>query len=130
MADNFVKLDPNDVFSEGNDLIGDLCRSIVADMDKQVSDEIAEVIKKHYKKYYPGLICDGEKVLRFARLLKAQGVPDMVEVVRCKDCKYWRKTKTDPILTIDYGECCCKNFWDIHLTTSKDFCSYGERKEG
>ena len=81
MADNFVKVDTKDVFFDGTDLIGDARRSIVAEIDKQISDEIAEVIQKHF----PGATCDGEKVLRFARLLKAQGVPDMVEVVRCKE---------------------------------------------
>ena len=39
--------------------------------------------------------------------------PDMVRVVRCKDCKYW-----------DYGDC-----YRIELSRPEDFCSYGERIE-
>ena len=39
--------------------------------------------------------------------------PDVVKVVRCKDCKYW-----------DYGDC-----YRIELTRPEDFCSYGERDE-
>ena len=36
---------------------------------------------------------------------------DVVEVVRCKDCKHWRG-----------GDC-----FRIELTKPSDFCSYGER---
>ena len=38
---------------------------------------------------------------------------DAVEVVRCKDCKYW-----------DFGDC-----FRQELTRPDDFCSYGERKD-
>ena len=50
---------------------------------------------------------------------------DVVEVVRCKDCKYY----------ID-GRCYVKNLKplfavnvNIHNRKDNDFCSYGERKE-
>ena len=47
---------------------------------------------------------------------------DAVEVVRCKDCKYWSKEK-------DLGMFC--NHWGSMLTETveDDFCSYGERKD-
>ena len=84
-------------------------------------DERCEGLHKHYRQI----------ISSFQRKFdEISNQVEVVKVVRCKDCKHWRKTKTDPIILIDYGECCCKNFWDIHLTTSKDFCSYGERKEG
>lgn len=38
---------------------------------------------------------------------------DFVEVVRCKDCKYWNN-----------GDC-----YRLELSRPDDFCSYGERKE-
>lgn len=38
---------------------------------------------------------------------------DAVEVVRCKDCKYW-----------DYGDC-----YRLELSRPDDFCSYGELRE-
>ena len=38
---------------------------------------------------------------------------DVVEVVRCKDCKHWNN-----------GDC-----YRLELSKSDDFCSYGERKE-
>ena len=44
---------------------------------------------------------------------------DVVEVVRCKDCKYWQHEEdVDFVCTRHYG-----------YRTSMDFCSYGERKE-
>lgn len=48
---------------------------------------------------------------------------DVVEVVRCKDCKYY---KINP-----YGEeseRMCKCWGDYLPTNADDFCSYGERK--
>ena len=46
---------------------------------------------------------------------------DVVEVVRCKDCKYWAEEK-------DFGMFC--SHWGSTLAESQedDFCSYGERK--
>lgn len=46
---------------------------------------------------------------------------DVVEVVRCKDCKYWVEEK-------DFGMFC--SHWGSTLAESQadDFCSYGERK--
>jgi len=52
---------------------------------------------------------------------------DVIEVVRCKDCKYWHEL-------FNYGNC------DVHtnevgditcvsMTDLNDFCCYGEKKE-
>ena len=48
---------------------------------------------------------------------------NLVEVVRCKDCKYWKEEK-------DFGMFC--THWGSTLAESQaeDFCSYGERREG
>ena len=45
---------------------------------------------------------------------------DMVEVVRCKDCKH---------LGVTYGEYWCDRTLDSHPTDKDNFCSYGERKK-
>ena len=53
---------------------------------------------------------------------------DVVEVVRCKDCKYYdgfyshRCTNTD---LVDSDDCYARIDF-----AEDDFCSYGERKEG
>lgn len=44
---------------------------------------------------------------------------DAVEVVRCKDCKYWTGK--------DYDGCCIKN--GLATRYANDYCSYGERRE-
>ena len=58
---------------------------------------------------------------------------DMVEVVRCKDCKHWCTVDCAP----NYGSCSkledrykedCKSSFD-ETTRFDDFCSYGERKD-
>lgn len=45
---------------------------------------------------------------------------DVVEVVRCKDCKYW-ETQNGGFCKASYGLCEINN-------ENNDFCSYGERK--
>lgn len=48
---------------------------------------------------------------------------DVVEVVRCKDCKYWRG--------VTFGYACRKlsGLNTKYNTKPTDFCSLGERKE-
>ena len=55
-------------------------------------------------------------------LLETQATVDAVEVVRCKDCKQWRRNVG--IVDSPNGHCFCH---DIE-TNGNDFCSYGERR--
>ena len=51
-----------------------------------------------------------------------------LDIVRCKDCKYYTANVTPPIyaLCFDYHRCCrVKPF----ATSENDFCSRGVRKE-
>ena len=50
-----------------------------------------------------------------------QPTVDVVEVVRCKDCKYARGN------LVSIGICDCLMYRDIRK--GDDFCNYGERKE-
>ena len=51
----------------------------------------------------------------------AASIVDVVEIVRCRDCKYHEDTSVT-----EYEHCCL-----IGKTVRyNDFCSYGERKEG
>jgi hypothetical protein len=52
---------------------------------------------------------------------------DVVEVVRCKDCKHCKKHPTT-----DKIKMCVNNQWVMEcypLVHDNDFCSYGERKQ-
>lgn len=49
---------------------------------------------------------------------KEQPTADVVEVVRCKDCRYFATT-------VDWYEC---EFHD-HYTMPDNYCSYGERRQ-
>lgn len=72
----------------------------------------------------------------FVRFLKKQPTVD-VEVVRCRDCKYWgdeagKLQHSDGVL---FARCKVHNYLiDGRHTgwcpTENDFCSYGKRKEG
>ena len=56
-------------------------------------------------------------------ILEKADVEDVVKVVRCKDCKYAKKSKT--VLGVpDYS--CLKT--NITCLDADDFCSYGEKK--
>ena len=73
----------------------------------------------------------------FVRFLKKQPTVDAVEVVRCRDCKYWgdedgKLQHSDGVL---FARCKVHNYLiDGRHTgwcpTENDFCSYGERKDG
>ena len=45
---------------------------------------------------------------------------DFVEVVRCKDCKYWN----------DKNNGLCEHGFGLTYGKENSFCSYGERSEG
>lgn len=45
------------------------------------------------------------------------GVVDAVEVVRCKDCKFYHKQE------------CAMDDWHFSETKENDFCSFGQKKE-
>ena len=49
--------------------------------------------------------------------------PDVVKVVRCKDCKHWRENT----LWCDMNS---RDRETWHNWYEDDFCSYGERREG
>ena len=73
----------------------------------------------------------------FVRFLKKQPTVDAVEVLRCRDCKYWgdeagKLQHSDGVL---FARCKVHNYLiDGRHTgwcpTENDFCSYGERKGG
>lgn len=57
---------------------------------------------------------------------------DVVEVVRCKDCKLWSSslTKEEKQVLIDTNTDGVCEVWMSDGLMPNDFCSYGQRKEG
>ena len=67
------------------------------------------------------------------RIINEQAAADVVEVVRCKDCKYWERYLAIGFESIR-TDGSCKRLWAYHdaercMTEENHFCSYGERKE-
>lgn len=56
------------------------------------------------------------------RVLRKMLTEDVVEVVRCRDCKHF--------MTDALGQQVCNRTFMMFHMGSDDFCSYGERKEG
>lgn len=82
------------------------------------------------KKYYAGQdIMDA-----IIGLMEAVGSikgADVVEVVRCKDCKLWSSclSKQEKQVLIDTNTDGVCEYWMSDGLMPNDFCSYGERKE-
>ena len=78
-------------------------------------------------KYKKDLIQLGFLPALVARALDNQPTADVVEVVRCKDCKFWGIPHANDIEKSHY--CCRDNMWCMPLRFADDYCSYGEREE-
>lgn len=68
-----------------------------------------------------GLPYADEKYLAEAFCMAFRNKADFVEVVRCKDCKYWRNKHG--------GFCEASNALSEVNNENKDFCSYGKRSD-
>jgi len=89
-------------------------------------DQVIKAIKQYGK----SAIAEGRKsldavddIVKLIRLIRAIPTEDAVPVVRCKDCKQWRRNIgfTDS----PNGHCFC-----IDLDTNQyDFCSCGEKSD-
>ena len=49
-----------------------------------------------------------------------------IDIVRCKECKYFIDNLTEDDADEVYGQCCFD--WDIKMPQADDYCSYGERE--
>lgn len=65
------------------------------------------------------------------RFLKGQPAADVVEVVRCKDCKFWGSTLTpeeiEEARTDPNSDLVC-DMWMSDGFSNDDYCSCGERR--
>ena len=72
-----------------------------------------------------GELCTDNIANYIREAVKEENTPtaDVVEVVRCKDCKHWGG--------VTYGQMCRKySGFETKVCTEKDhYCSYGERRE-
>jgi hypothetical protein len=86
---------------------------------------MAEYINREKAKVY--LI--GDYAYAAAKVIDEVPSADVVEVVRCKDCKYFKPNAI--IGVIECGTCIrVSSFEPLELTNriESDFCSYGERR--
>lgn len=61
----------------------------------------------------------------------AKGNPDVVQVVRCKDCEHWGHSLTteERQFCVDTNTDSVCDYWDSDGLMSYDFCSYGKPRE-
>ena len=89
---------------------------------RDIEKRICEPCKADGKDYHE-VVCRVCWVDDMRIEIEAAPTVDAVEVVRCKDCKQWRRNSG--IAESPNGHCFCH---DIE-TNGHDFCSYGERKD-
>ena len=79
---------------------------------------------KYGEKRSNGMYCTEEKCKQF------KNATTYVEVVRCKDCKYWRDSWVAQDGKHEHGYCYMEECDDVTVGRwGDDFCSYGERKD-
>lgn len=62
------------------------------------------------------------------RLMNALETVDVVPVVRCKECKYFRQHSIDDIKRCGFKHDGMCRYWNSHSTNFEWFCVNGERK--
>ena len=87
-----------------------MSRYIDADAMKEWLDEYLSVFKKY----------DKSEVKVFVEHQPS------IDIVRCRECRYFIDNLTEDDTDKAYGECCFD--WDIKMPKADDFCSYGERE--
>jgi hypothetical protein len=78
------------------------------------------------KNLVEGAACEADalyKATDIYNVIKSAPIADVVEVVRCKDCKYWQDNND----RYPHQECRWGNY---ETPDPDDYCSYGELKEG
>lgn len=97
-----------------------MSRYIDADKFAKQAYEVAYPIVHDINSHERGLTLMG-----IAQLLDDQPTADVIEVVRCKDCKYFDK---DENASESWCECVA-HFGKYFAVDQNDFCSYGERAD-
>ena len=81
----------------------------------------AELLKADIRPFaeYESNLNNKDWVRRVEVVIDNQPTADVVEVVRCKDCKYYNAIDADRLSECEKG----------FETYGNDYCSYGERKD-
>lgn len=86
-------------------------------------EKVLEIAKD---KYYSDFHKSMADLTSLRELLEDTPTSDVVEVVRCKDCKWYQNLEI-----VDKVQTRCFNLAGLsRVCNPNDFCSYGERKDG
>ena len=79
---------------------------------------------------YENISCSQSQLHWLHRIIEMQPTVDAVEVLRCRECKYWKPSGSkagNSFADMEYiGGC----EFTKYCRRESDFCSYGERKDG
>ena len=95
-----------------------MSRYINAEGFEKLFDEEYKATRKLINEGETHLDNIAEGFLEAARVIRKIPTADVVEVVRCKDCKFFK-----------YGDYCDEGKMEHSRCRENDYCSYGERSE-
>ena len=109
----------------------------VRDIKQQMTEKLEEVCYTAVIEYFPNVDKDELiRALRYDRQQYEQGYRDaiaekaLVEVVRCKDCRFWDEYHEGSLSGPGTGMgCCLEGLNVIDGRLADDYCSRGERKD-
>lgn len=90
--------------------------------------DIAENQLMKLADYYKGSF-SGDAFERAAEQIAELPTVDAVEVIRCKDCKYWKPGDSKGGNSIEDLQVIGGCKWTNFCRRETDFCSFGERKD-
>ena len=93
-------------------------------------EKVLEIAKDEYYSDFHKSMAD---LTSLRELLEDTPAADVVEVVRCKDCKYSRpRNKSEKYIYFEDVLICesCEMADEPCAVLTNDLCSYGERKDG
>ena len=93
--------------------------------DRGMTSKDGKTYEKHYFEN-GGSAYDGKPIDRLCDLEDKIEQGDVVEVVRCKDCKHLTVVNKESV----YARCEKTGyiFWSFETDTREHFCAYGERR--
>ena len=108
----------------------------MAENYKILYEQMKKMVDKYQDDIVPGLRRVIERLEAERQWISVEDIADAptvdaVEVVRCKDCKYYCQDKINGVIcrhpALDFDTECFDHWIN---TNPDDFCSYGELKEG
>ena len=106
--------------------------NLLTPSNTRISDTYIKLVKEEIKLRPSADVVSYENYKSMERTVNKlnKALQNSVEVVRCKDCKYWHEDRTNDEYFPEVHECTYPLDGDTIWTFEGEYCSNGERKDG